>query len=81
VFSDICPRSHFLLNEIMVLKMCLKIRQVGEGGRIQGKFRLRQSFPTELSTETGDTFPLAPAALSLQRRWGIDVSGTEHLRR
>jgi hypothetical protein len=53
-------------NKINGLINCLFFRQSWERGQIQGKFHSAGIFLTELSTETGDRFALAPALGSLQ---------------
>jgi hypothetical protein len=65
--------DEFLFNKINGLKMCLKIRQIVEGGQKQGKIPPSRMFYAELSTETVDSFSLAPGKISLQPRRGIDA--------
>jgi hypothetical protein len=50
----------------MMLLKRPKNRQTGEAGRKQGKIRCFELFSAMLSTETVDSFALAPLALSLQ---------------
>jgi hypothetical protein len=54
-----------------MLQNCLKTRQSNEPGRIQGKFRSSRMFCAELSTESVDSFLLAPLHISLQAKPGI----------
>jgi hypothetical protein len=44
----------------------LFFRQVNERGGFQGKIGSPENFSINLSTETVDTFSLAPVAISLQ---------------
>lgn len=55
-------------NENNGLKLRLFFGQHGETGQIQGKIHQPGLFLTELSTETGDSFTLAPDPASLQQQ-------------
>jgi hypothetical protein len=74
-FSYVCPRNINLFNEINGLKKCLKNRQTLESSGKQGNFRGSENFSAMLSTESGDSFPLALAQVSLQQTRRIDDSG------
>ncbi len=68
-FCDVDKNLPFLFN---MLESCLKNRQLNEHGQKQGKFRDREMFCAELSTENVDSFSLAPMSLSLQAIRRID---------
>jgi hypothetical protein len=59
---------------INVLLFRLKNRQYGEWGQKQGKFGGSENFSAMLSTESGDSFSLVAAGLSLQLQQRIDKS-------
>jgi len=54
-------------TKISNLNICLKNRRISERGRKQGKFPALEIFSAGLSTETVDSFPLAPVWISLQQ--------------
>jgi hypothetical protein len=64
--SGICFVSEILSFVFNGLMLCLKNRQVGERGRKQGEFGSSENFSAMLSTESGDSFALAPDRVSLQ---------------
>ncbi|WP_156317384.1 hypothetical protein [Cypionkella psychrotolerans] len=59
---------------INALLFRLKNRQYSEWGQKQGKFGGSEIFSAMLSTESGDSFPLVPACLSLQAALRINES-------
>ena len=69
--SLVCVNLSFKNNTLI---MCLINRQIGERGEKQGKFRSGRMFCADLSTETVDSFSLAPVRGSLQPRRGIDAT-------
>jgi hypothetical protein len=75
-FSSICQSVKNLPLKIKYLQFRLKIRQITESSRKQQDFRGRQIFSAGLSTETVDSFPLAPARGSLQPAVRIEPSET-----
>jgi hypothetical protein len=69
--SVICQGAALIYSNNNTLQISLKIGQLGETGRIQGKFAARRMFCPELSTETVDSFPLAERLASVQPEPGI----------
>jgi hypothetical protein len=71
MFSGICKAPENLRNEFNKLQSRLKFGQPDEAARIQGIFAPPGTFSAELSTVSGDSFPLAEGALRLQPEPGI----------
>jgi hypothetical protein len=71
-FQGFAGRKKILPCDFNNLKNSPNFRRIRETGRKQGKFTLRRSLPTTLSTGTVDTFTLAYACGTLQRSGGID---------
>jgi hypothetical protein len=66
-FQGFARWSEILSFKIKGLKMCLKIRQLHEPGRKQGKFRTAEIFSANLSTKIPWTaFLLPPPVASVQ---------------
>jgi hypothetical protein len=58
-FSVLCPTLEILSLYINGLGNGLFFEHLNEAGQKQGKFRALRIFSARLSTETGDSFPLA----------------------
>jgi hypothetical protein len=71
MFSGICKVPENLFSEFKRLKVRPKFRQPDEAARIQGIFAPTGTFSAELSTVSGDSFPLAEGPLRLQPEPGI----------
>jgi hypothetical protein len=71
MFSGICGTSENLCIEINGLQVRLKFGQADEAARIQGIFASAGTFSADLSTVSGDSFPLAEGPLRLQPEPGI----------
>ena len=73
-FPSICQMIKNKSRNFNWLINCLFFGQIGEGCQIQRKSRPREIFSAELSTQTVDSFLLAPAYASLQHRPRIVTS-------
>jgi hypothetical protein len=71
MFSGICMTPENLFRVFNGLQSRLKFRQADEAARIQGIFAPPGTFSAELSTVSGDSFPLAEGHVRLQPEAGI----------
>jgi hypothetical protein len=62
-----------------LLRICLFFVQHDERAKKQGKFAAPEIFSANLSTETVDSFPLAPEPATLQPEARIETSAKQAL--